>query len=310
MPVPRELPPDNLVLRASLASVGSAALFGVMSWGVRALDGRLPAAEVASVRFAAGLLVVLAALASGRARLRPRRWGWLACRGLAGGLAVQAYFASIAHVGVGVATLLNQTMPVFSMLLSWALLGERPRRRALVALALALAGVVLVVGHAGSLALGGWQGVGLLSALASGLAVTSIRAVRRHDASGAGAGSSESALTVFASFTGLGFVVALPGAVAGWVAPDGHQWALLLFVAATSIVAQLVMTGALAHVTALASGTIHQLTVVTAMAGGVALFGERLEPGEALGCLLTMTGVAWSVVAGTRPALARAPQRR
>jgi drug/metabolite transporter (DMT)-like permease len=58
------------------------------------------------------------------------------------------------------------------------------------------------------------------------------------------------------------------------------------------------------------SGTIHQLAVVTAMAGGVALFGERLDPGEALGCLLTMTGVAWSVVAGTRPALARAPQRR
>jgi drug/metabolite transporter (DMT)-like permease len=74
----------------------------------------------------------------------------------------------------------------------------------------------------------------------------------------------------------------------------------MLFVAATSIAAQLLMTHALAHVTAVASGIILQLTVVLALAGGVVLFGESLSRAELAGSLLTMCGVAW-VVIGSRP---------
>ena len=86
-----------------------------------------------------------------------------------------------------------------------------------------------------------------------------------------------------------------------WVPPALTDWGLLLFVAGTSIAAQLLMTQALAHVTAVASGIILQLTVVLALAGGVILFGEALSPAEIAGSLLTMAGVAWVVIGTARP---------
>ena len=122
-------------------------------------------------RFAVGVLVVLAAVVSGQARLRPRRWGWLLLRGIFGGAAVFLYFSCIEHVGAGMATLLNYTAPVWTMLLGWSLLGGRPRRTAAVALALTLLGVVCVVsGSLRSVHNGIWAVAGALSAVASGVA--------------------------------------------------------------------------------------------------------------------------------------------
>jgi drug/metabolite transporter (DMT)-like permease len=285
------------VRQAALSSLGASALFATMAMGVRALSAHVPSAQVAAVRFGTGLLVVLGLVALGQVRLRPRRWGWLLARGLAGGLAVIAYFACIPHVGVGVATLLNHTGPVWSLSFAWLLLGERPRRQSLLALVLTLSGVVLVMGNAGSLQLGLWQAVGVFSAIASGLAVTSIRAARQAGSDGL---PGESSWSVFGSFTGLGLLATLPAMGGRWVSPTLTQWGLLLFVAGTSIVAQLLMTHALAHVTAVASGILLQMTVVLALAGGVVLFGESLAPAEIAGSLLTMAGVAWTVI-GTRP---------
>ena len=59
--------------------------------------------------------VVLGFLAIFRANLRPRRWGWVISRGVFGGIAVLLYFTCIEKIGVGIATLLNYTAPVWSM---------------------------------------------------------------------------------------------------------------------------------------------------------------------------------------------------
>ena len=78
--------------------------------------------------------------------IRPRRWGWLMARGFFGGISVLCYFACIERVPVGVASLLNQTQPIYTMLFAWLLIDERPSRAALVALPLTLAGVALIIG--------------------------------------------------------------------------------------------------------------------------------------------------------------------
>jgi S-adenosylmethionine uptake transporter len=142
--------------------------------------------------------------------------------------------------------------------------------------------------------------------VASGIAVTSIRAVRRPTTDGT---ASESSWTVFASFTGLGLLATLPGVVGPfgrWVTPTLLEWALLLGVGSLSIVAQLLMTRALEHVTGATMGIIHQLTVVFTLVCGVLVFGERLGGWALFGSLLTLSGVAWTVVAGT--VTARIPQ--
>jgi drug/metabolite transporter (DMT)-like permease len=274
--------------------VASAGLFGLMALGTRLLSARIPSSQIALVRFATGIAAVAGAVLLGRAVIRPRRWGWLLARGVFGGLAVLAYYSCIEHVGVGLATLLNYTAPVWSLLLAWFLLGERPRRTAVAALALTLGGVILVLGGADSVSAGWWKAAGVFSAIASAVAITSIRAVRRR---GEGNGEPESAWTVFASFTVIGSLTTLPWAASQWIPPTPPEWALLLAVAAVSIAAQLIMTRALAHVTAASSGIVHQLTVVVAMLGGVLLFGETLSTKAALGSVLTATGVAWVILA-------------
>ncbi len=293
---------------AVLSSLLAAALFAVMAVAVRAISARIPGPQIAFVRFATGLVVVAVLARFWRLELRPRRWGWLASRGLAGGLAVVAYFVCIEHVGVGVATLLNHTGPVWSLLFAWLLLGERPGVRALAALGLTMVGVALVVG--GGTAGGGWFGigrwelVGVFSAAATGVAVTSIRAVRRPSADGL---PVEGSWTVFLSFTALGLVSTLPFLLGRWVDPTPREWGILLGAAAASIVAQLAMTRALAFLTAVGSGIVLQLTVVLSLLGGLWIYGEELSTRTALGALITMVGVMWMVLSPPAPPVARPP---
>lgn len=273
-----------------------------MAVAARIASRTIPGPEVAMFRFVVGVLAVLAAMALGHARLRPRRWGWLLLRGIFGGAAVFFYFVSIEHVGAGMATLLNYTAPVWSMLLGWWLLGERPRRTAAVALALTLLGVACVVGGSLQATHGGiWSLAGALSAVASGVAVTSIRAVRRRGADG----SSESSWTVFASFTGFGLLVTLPGVfgpLGHWVTPSPFELGVLAGVGVLSVGAQLLMTQALEHVTGATMGIIHQLAVVVALVSGVLFMDERLTGWSLLGAVLTLSGVAWTVLTASRPA--------
>jgi drug/metabolite transporter (DMT)-like permease len=139
--------------------------------------------------------------------------------------------------------------------------------------------------------------LGVLSAMASGVAVTSVRAARRELAAGP---PSETAWSVFASFTTLGLFVTLPAVarpLGRWVPPTGGEWAALLAVGATSVAAQVIMTEALRHLGGASAGIISQLTVVLTIAAGAAFLGEPLTAGFLTGTALVMSGVVLAVLA-------------
>jgi drug/metabolite transporter (DMT)-like permease len=267
-----------------------------MAMLARLVSRGIPGPQVALVRFSIGVAAVVGAWAIFRVELRPHRWRWLIARGLFGGTSVLLYFTCIEHLGVGRATLLNFTSPVWSLLFSWALLKERPRKHAVPALVLTLIGVVLIVGSGGGgWRVSGWDLVAELSAVAAGMAVTSIRAARRLGDDGTAA---ESHWSVFASFTLLGVLATLPPVVppfGKWVVPSAREWLLLLSVGVTGVWAQLIMTRALQHVTATAMGIILQVTVVLTVLGGILFFGETLTLRSAIGSAITMAGVLWVV---------------
>jgi drug/metabolite transporter (DMT)-like permease len=209
------------------------------------------------------------------------------------------------RIPVGEATLLNYTQPVFTMLGAWLLLGEHPPRRALFALPLTLVGVTLIVGlRPSDLTAHARAGtdlgplLGLASAMLSGVAVTSIRAARRVVPGGP---PPETAWSVFFSFTALGLVVTLPAVLppfGRWIAPTTGEWALLLGVGLSSVVAQLLMSEALQHVRVAAAGVITQLTAVLTIGAGAAFLGDQLSPTFLSGALLTLGGVALVVLGG------------
>jgi drug/metabolite transporter (DMT)-like permease len=276
--------------------VVSAMIFGAMAFVAKRVSARLPGPEVAFVRFVIGIAAVAVAVAAGT-RLRPVNWVGLALRGLFGGVAVLLYFMAIQHLPVGTATLLNYTAPVFTALFARLFLGEHASPRTIAALFITFTGVVLVLhGNAapGELGFGRWQACGLASAVLSGAAITTIRAVRRTD------GSWE----IFGAFCVVGALATAPQGLGGWRAPDRTESVLLLGVGLLAVLAQVLFIHALRYVRAATSGVISQLTPVTALLLGVVFLAEPVSALSLFGSALTLAAVAW----GARPAQAEAPR--
>jgi len=217
-------------------------------------------------------------------------WRGLALRGLFGGVSVLLYFTAIGKLPVGTATLLTYTAPVWTAIFAALFLGERVSLSTGIALVVTFTGVVLVVcGHAapGRLGFGCYEAMGLCSAVLSGAAITTIRAVRRTD------GSWE----IFGAFCLVGLAATAPSAFSTWVAPRAQDWIWLGAVGVLSVAAQLAFVQALRHVRAATSGVISQVTPVTAIGLGALLLHEPMEPLALLGSAVTLAGVAW----GARP---------
>jgi len=275
--------------RPLLMMAASSVCFALMAFAAKLAAARLSGGEIAFCRFAFMLLPLLAVPRIGRKAVEFQRLDLLAYRGIFGGVAVLLYFLAIAHIPVGIATLLNYSSPVFSVVFAALFLGERVDRRLLIPLAAALVGLTLTVtgDQATSFRFGLWEMVGMASGVLSGAAVTAIRAARRTEGSWA----------VYGSFSLCGLLATAPFALPGFAAPTLREWLLLALVGGASVVAQLLMTWAYRWVTNLEAGVISQLTVVISMLLGVVFLDDRLTPIQVLGGALALggvIGVAWT----------------
>jgi drug/metabolite transporter (DMT)-like permease len=220
-------------------------------------------------------------------------------RGLFGGFAALLYFLSIARIPAGEATLLNNTFPIWAVLLSLFLLNERPTFHLAVALVLASAGVFLVLGGGGvTFHLGTGELLAIVSAITGGAAVTSIRALRATD----------NAPTIFFAFAVGGFLVSIPFSLGPWP----HAWAPYLATLGIGIVAflaQLFMTEAYGALSVPEAAVWQQLTPIASYLWALTL-GEPVGWSTVAGVLLGVVGVAYGVVLGHAPRDATAPEAR
>lgn len=277
-----------------LLLVASSTLFGLMAFIAKIASVRIPGSEVAMVRFAVGFLPMLLIPSIRKRAIEWTRIDLLVLRGFFGGIAVLFYFLAIAHIPVGIATLLNYLSPVFAGVYAAAFAGEPLRARIVLPLFVTLVGVWLVVGAGAHgprfLGFGTWELVGLLSAVCSGAAVTAIRVSRR----------TENSWAIFASFSIFGAIVTAPFALWHWVAPTAYEWLLLVLVGIVSIAAQILMTHAYRWVQTLIAGVISQMGVVVAMLLGTIFLAERLTPPAMLGTIVTIVGVIAVMVVSNR----------
>lgn len=276
----------NATHRALALMAAAATLFGLMAFSAKIASARIGGPQVAAIRMGVGLLPALLVPRWRRAALHFHRIDLILYRGFFGGLAVMLYFLAIQHTDVGVATLLNYTAPIWSGLFSMLFIGERFSARVLIPLPVALAGIVMVVNaHAspGDVSgFGRWELVAACSAVASGFAVTAMRAARR----------GENSWSVYASFCLLGLLVNLPLAIKDWRRPDSDEWLAIGATALFAMGAQLLMTFSLRWVDAMTVGVISQLAVIVSMALGSIFLGDRITPIAAIGAALTISGVA------------------
>jgi drug/metabolite transporter (DMT)-like permease len=280
--------------RARALLFGAGVLFGLsaMLAKLAATGGQMSGGRVTLVRFVVGVVAVLAVFVARPGTFRPVRYSLLISRGLFGGLAALLYFISLSLIPAGEATLLNNTFPIFAVLLSFFLLGERPTFHLAVALVIASAGVFLVLGGGKlTFTLGRGELLGILSAALGGFAVTSIRALRATD----------NAPTIFFAMAVGGVLVSLPFAF-GPFASGAWPTDLLPWVAAGScgvvaFLAQLLMTEAYGSLAVPEAAVWQQLTPIASFGWALAI-GERLTGVTLIGVLLGIAGVVYGAVLG------------
>ncbi|HEU4406015.1 MAG TPA: DMT family transporter [Polyangiaceae bacterium] len=284
------LPPPTIGRARALLFVAGV-LFGLSALLARlAALGGMSGGQVSLVRFAVGIAVVLALFRARPGTFRPVRYGLLASRGFFGGLAALLYFLALARIPAGEATLLNNTFPIWAIAISFLFLNERPTLHLAIALAVASAGVFLVLGGGQvSFRLGAGEIFGIASAVFGGAAVTSIRALRTTD----------NAPTIFFAFAVGGLLVSMPYGFGAWPAAPA-AWAAALGVGVTAFLAQIFMTEAYGTLSIAEAALWQQLTPVATYLWALTL-GERVGPATALGVLLGAIGIAYGSTFGHRP---------
>ena len=273
-------------------------------FGLSALLARIAAsgpagmtgAQATVVRFALGLAAVVTLFRLRPGTFRPVQKGLLVSRGLFGGISALLYFVSISLISAGEATLLNNTFPIFAVVVSFFFLGERPTFHLAIALVVASAGVFLVLGGGVHFELGLGELLGILSGLAGGCAVASIRKLR----------STDNALTIFSAFSVGGLLVALPFSWSRWpTAPV--TWLAAFGVGVAAFVAQLCMTEAYGQLDVAEAAVWQQLTPIATYLWAM-LIGEQITFVTMTGVLLGVAGVVYGSLLGHRPSQPGSPE--
>jgi drug/metabolite transporter (DMT)-like permease len=255
-------------------------LLGLQPLPVKALgQSGWSAAWVVVARFTFSLVAIALICAVRRRGLATKQPGTLFLRGLFGGVAVMLYFTSIQLAGAGPGTVLNYTYPLWANVFAVLFLGQRAPRVFWFLLTAAFVGVWLIVDpwshvkggsteHFGEL-------FGVVSAIAAGAAVLCIKRLRETDES----------LTIVASFSLLGLLIALPLALIpsalfsthGAPALGAAEWALALATGALAF-------GGHVYFTRGYRGTSVQLgTALSLSVPAIAAVASALVLGESLG---------------------------
>lgn len=268
--------------------------FALMSVGdavIKTIAGAWPGTAVALTRYAIGsaLLAALLAVREGRRGFRIAKPGWQVVRGVGIATATTAFFTSLFLMPLADATSIAFTGPVLTALLAVPLLGERLRPAGVAALALALAGTVIVL-RPSFAAIGPAALLPLLAALGMSLLMVGNRKV-------VGTGSALSmqlamaacALPVMAAATFFGHLSGWPVLHVG--IPDWTVFARCALVALSATTGHFLIFLGTERTGASRVAPMTYVQLLVALGLGWAAFGERPD-------LIALLGAAVIVAAG------------
>lgn len=274
------------------------ALFGAVPVLLKlGLQGGLDASSAVVMRFAVAVAMVFGLAYAGARWLG--RWGseltlapvnrrGLFWRGVWGGVAVLTYFFAVQLCGAGLGTLLNYTLTLWSNLFGALFLGHRPQKGFWPLLALAALGLWLVVDPTGSTASHAGIAIGLLSGMAGGAAVLTIKGLRRTD----------NALTINLALATGGLALGVPLMLlrglqgAPVLLPHPAPWAWVALSGVFSFGGQYFFNHGFKGTSVALASLIALTTPVLACLSGWWLLGEALTPHFLAGalCILSACG--------------------
>jgi drug/metabolite transporter (DMT)-like permease len=289
----------NTPVLAALALVLNAFVWGVSWWPFRFLEqhGLHPLWATALIYAFAMACLLAWRPAAGRALLRHRSLWLLA---LAAGLTNACFNWGVTEGDVVRVVLLFYLMPVWTTLLAWPILGERPSAMALLRMALALTGVVTVLKSPG----GGWplpQSLPDWLGLAGGLcfSITNILLLRLRD-------TPDNARTL-SMFVGGGVIAALvasagmmTGVVNGPPAP-ALSWVLIAVLLSLGfLIGNTALQYGAARLSANSTALVMLSEVVFASGSSIALGAADVSLRVVVGAALVVGAAAWSAASGAK----------
>jgi drug/metabolite transporter (DMT)-like permease len=264
------------VLYMAISALG----FSGMGLLVKIASPRLPTGEIVFAR--AIVTLVLSYVMVRRAGLP--LWGTarmsLVFRGLLGFGGLTTYYLAIAHLPLADATTIQNATPIITTVLAWWLLDERIGWSTVIAIAIGIAGVVLIVHPSGA----GLDPAGVAYALGSvtcsSIAYVTVRKLAR----------TEHPLVIVFYFPVVATPLALPWLIASFVMPRPIDWLLLVGIGLTTQVGQVFLTRALAIERVGRATTVGYLQVAFAMGWQLLVFGQVPTPWTLAGASLILGG--------------------
>lgn len=207
---------------------------------------------------------------------------------------------SIADIGAGLATVLANIQVVLVPLVAWAVLSERPGRRVLVALPIALSGVVLISGVLGHEAYGHDPARGAFYGVGAGIAYVGFLLLLRRggtDLRRPAGPLFDATATATVGCVVAGLVIGDADLLPQW---PGAGW-LVTLALTSQVLGWLLITVALPRLPAALTSLLLTIQPVGSVALAAAIFGESPS-------LLQLAGVAM-VLSALLVATSRAPAR-
>lgn len=252
--------------------------FSAMNVGVRYISTELNATLIVTLRNFLTLMLLLPFVLRNKARLlKTQRISGHFWRGSLGSIGMITWTYCLSIMPVGHATALSYTAPLFTTLFAVLILHEKASLHRWLALFTGFAGALVIIRPDAA----SFDASSLLVMLATsmwGIAAMMVKSLSR----------TEPALRIVFYMNFFMLLWALPMGLYHWQWPTGQSWAVLLLIAACSIVMHFSMARAyaLAPVTALMPFDFMRLIYTAFLAWLV--FGETIDPMTWLGALIVV----------------------
>lgn len=270
-----------------LAGIFWMILAGVLFVGVTALvkllGTRLPAAESAFLRYLIGLVFFIPAIRPVlAAKLSRRQVGLFTLRGVAHTGAVALWFFAMARIPLADVTAMNYLSPVYVTIGAALFLGEKLALRRILAVVAALIGALIIL-RPGMREIGPGHIAMLFTAMGFGVSYLVGKKV-----------SDEVSPGVVVAMLSLTVSIGLaPLAIPVWVTPTLHELTILAGVAVLATLGHYVMSLGFRAAPVSVTQPATFLQLVWAVALGVVMFGEAIDPFVILGGAFIVAAISY-----------------
>lgn len=217
---------------------------------------------------------------------------WLLLRGTAGMLALTIFFFTLHKLPLAIASTLQYLSPIFTVLLASRLFGERVSKIQYFSSLIAFTGVIFIGFNGLSGSFSGekpdlfWMGMGVISAVLSGLAYNAISKLKE----------TEETINIVIYFPMLALPLTGIWCLFDFTFPRGIEWIILLTIGIFTQIAQVLMTRAFLATNTAIVAPFQYIGAIYALVSGWFIFDEQLEMASLIGVCLVVGGVIFGTI--------------